>query len=187
MSVFANIKKGRCVEVHALDIAYEDDPFENKVNLSKVTYRNEKGEIWVFPVVRQAEKAILDENDHTACSSAFGSEKFYKIATKLFLGSDSQALHEKRVLSFQTISGSCSLRLSAELLCQKLGCKIFYVSSPTWENHILVFKNAGFEEFRRYRLHIKIMFYFTYYVAKKFCLLIVGTGIPLQEDLILKA
>ncbi|KAI4456882.1 aspartate aminotransferase [Holotrichia oblita] len=151
MSVFENVKEGKTVDIQSLNIAYDEDPFENKVNLCTRSYRTERGESWVLPVVRQAEKALLNEPETVECLSVFGLEKFYNAATKLLLGGDSQALYEKRVLSLQTLSGSCSLRLSAELLVQKMGCKIFYVSSPAWENHILVFKSAGFEDFRRYR------------------------------------
>nr|XP_022911379.1 aspartate aminotransferase, cytoplasmic-like [Onthophagus taurus] len=51
----------------------------------------------------------------------------------------------------QCLSGTGALRVCAEFLSRQLGYKTFYISSPTWENHTLVFKNAGFHEVRTYR------------------------------------
>jgi len=43
------------------------------------------------------------------------------------------------------------LRVGAEFLVRAIGSKVFYYSQPTWENHRLIFSNAGFQEIRQYR------------------------------------
>jgi aspartate aminotransferase len=41
--------------------------------------------------------------------------------------------------------------VTAEFLARILGAEVVYSSEPTWENHRLVFINAGFKEYRSYR------------------------------------
>jgi len=51
----------------------------------------------------------------------------------------------------QSLSGTGALRNGAEFLKRQLNANIYYVSDPTWGNHNLIFKNAGFTEARKYR------------------------------------
>ncbi|KOB68168.1 Aspartate aminotransferase, partial [Operophtera brumata] len=51
----------------------------------------------------------------------------------------------------QTLSGTGGLRVGAEFLNKHLNYNTFYYSSPTWENHHLVFVNSGFTHPRSYR------------------------------------
>ncbi|RZC38248.1 Aminotran 1 2 domain containing protein [Asbolus verrucosus] len=52
---------------------------------------------------------------------------------------------------WRCLSGTGSLRVGAEFLARILGYKVFYFSKPTWENHKLVFTNAGFTTPKEYR------------------------------------
>lgn len=152
MNLFGRMKEAKSVEIFALTKTYTADTSDYKVNLSIGAYRTEKGEPWVLPVVKQAEKTItVDDCASKEYLPMLGLDKFYNAAAKLLLGGDSIALFENRVLSMQVLSGTGSLRLAAEFLCRILGYEIFYVSCPTWENHRLVFDHAGFKECRLYR------------------------------------
>ncbi|KAI4465734.1 aspartate aminotransferase [Holotrichia oblita] len=152
MSVFSVVKEGAPIEVFALTKAYQDDSYEKKVNLGVGAYRTEKGTPWVLPVVRQAEKMLAaDETLNKEYLPVLGFEKFSAAATTMLLGSDSQALLENRAFGVQALSGTGSLRVAAEFLARQLGYTTYFVSVPTWENHNLVFKNAGFVEGRTYR------------------------------------
>merc|ERR1712012_1168943 len=51
----------------------------------------------------------------------------------------------------QALSGTGALRNGAEFLARITGLRCCYYSDPTWGNHGLVFKNAGFTELRKYR------------------------------------
>lgn len=83
----------------------------------------------------------------------FGLESFTSAATRLMLGADSVALREQRAFGVQGISGTGALRIAAAFLATVVPniTKIVYVSSPTWDNHRLIFTHAGFNEVREYR------------------------------------
>ena len=49
------------------------------------------------------------------------------------------------------MSGTGALRNGGDFLTKQLGKKICYVSDPTWGNHNMVFRDAGFQEVRKYR------------------------------------
>ena len=66
-------------------------------------------------------------------------------------GSDSKAVKEGRAFGVQSLSGTGALRNGGDFLAMQLGRTICYVSDPTWGNHNMVFKNAGFKEVRKYR------------------------------------
>lgn len=151
-SKFADVQLGPPIEVFALNKAFGEDTFEQKVSLGVGAYRTEKGQPWVLPVVREAEKTLAaDETLNKEYLPILGLEAFSSAATAMLLGSDSPALIENKAFGVQSLSGTGALRVGAEFLAKVLGAKIFYYSKPTWENHRLVFTNAGFEEAREYR------------------------------------
>ncbi|CAH1237325.1 unnamed protein product [Diabrotica balteata] len=152
MSWFSEVELGPPVEVFALTKAYNDDTFDKKVNLGVGAYRNSEGKPWVLPVVRTAEKALAnDDSLNKEYLPILGLEAFSSAATTMLLGQDSPAIREGRSFGVQSLSGTGALRVGAEFLARVLGKKTFYYSDPTWENHKLLFKNAGFEEERSYR------------------------------------
>ncbi len=80
-----------------------------------------------------------------------GLEPFYSGATAMLLGRDSPAVKDGRAFGLQSLSGTGALRNGAEFLHRQLGLSTYYVSDPTWGNHNLIFKNAGFTDGRKYR------------------------------------
>ncbi|KAI5714043.1 hypothetical protein M8J76_010134 [Diaphorina citri] len=117
------------------------------------TYRTEECKPWVLPVVRQAEKELAaDDSLNHEYLPVLGLESFSSAATRMLLGGDaSPPLREGRAFGVQTLSGTGALRVGAEFLHRILNYTTFYYSKPTWENHRLVFLNAGFTEAREYR------------------------------------
>lgn len=67
------------------------------------------------------------------------------------LGAESSALKGGVGFGIQCLSGTGALRVGAEFLCQQLQSSVVLVSDPTWGNHNLIFRNAGFAEIRKYR------------------------------------
>ncbi|VEN57843.1 unnamed protein product [Callosobruchus maculatus] len=152
MSQFEDVELGPPIEVFLMNKLYNEDSFPNKVNLGVGAYRTNEGKPWVLPVVRIAEQALAnDEILNKEYLPVLGLETFAVAATKMLLGVDNMAIIDNRAFGVQCLSGTGSLRVGAEFLAKVLGRKIFYYSNPTWENHKLVFKNAGFEEGREYR------------------------------------
>ncbi|KAI5714888.1 hypothetical protein M8J77_007026 [Diaphorina citri] len=152
-SSFSSVQQGPPIEVFAVNKAYLDDPHPKKVNLSVGAYRTEECKPWVLPVVRQAEKELAaDDSLNHEYLPVLGLESFSSAATRMLLGGDaSPPLREGRAFGVQTLSGTGALRVGAEFLHRILNYTTFYYSKPTWENHRLVFLNAGFTEAREYR------------------------------------
>ncbi|PSN36815.1 Aspartate aminotransferase [Blattella germanica] len=124
-SKFSVVQQGPPIEGFAANNAYLDDPAEVKVNLSIGVYRTDEGKPWVLPVVRKTEKELANnETLNHEYLPAFG---------------------------IQTVSGTGALRVGAEFLQRHLKYSTFYYSSPTYENHHLLFVNAGFTEPKQYR------------------------------------
>lgn len=70
----------------------------SKISCSFIAYRTEKGQPWVLPVVRTAEKELAnDETLNKEYLPVLGLEAFSSAATKMLLGDDSPAVVENRV------------------------------------------------------------------------------------------
>nr|APA33939.1 seminal fluid protein [Nilaparvata lugens] len=154
MSTFANVQAGSTIytQAFALTKAFQDDKSDKKVNLSVGAYRTDDGKPWVLPVVRKAE--IMLANDETLNKEylpVLGLEDFTNASTGMLLGSASKAIAEGKVISTQTLSGTGALRVAAEFLSRQMNFNTFYYSAQTWENHGLIFMNAGFTDGRTYR------------------------------------
>lgn len=148
---FSKVEMAPAIEVFHLNKAYQDDPFEKKVSLGAGAYRTEVGQPWVLPVVRLAEKNLAaDETLNKEYFPMLGLDKFCCHSVKMLLGEKSEAYLQQRAFGVQTLSGTGALRVGAEFLRRVLDYKVVYVSDPSWENHILLFNQAGFET-RRYR------------------------------------
>jgi len=151
-SPFANVKLADPIEVFHLNKLFLEDQDPKKVSLGIGAYRTEDGKPWVLPVVREVEKLLAnDESLNHEYLPILGFEPFTAVATQLLLGDNNPAIQEQRAFGIQCLSGTGSLRVGADFLARVCGRKIAYTSKPTWENHHLVFRSAGFEDVREYR------------------------------------
>ncbi|CAG9766522.1 unnamed protein product [Ceutorhynchus assimilis] len=152
MSWFSSVELGPPIEVFQLTKQFQEDDFPQKVNLGVGAYRTDEGKPWVLPVVRAAEKTLAnDDTLNKEYLPVLGLDLFSSLSTKMLLGNDSAAVTENRAFGVQTLSGTGALRVGAEFLATYLGRTVFYYSKPTWENHRLIFLNAGFKEAKEYR------------------------------------
>jgi aspartate aminotransferase len=151
-SRFASVVEAPPIEVFALNKAYVEDTFPQKVNLGVGAYRTDEGKPWVLPVVRQVEQQLaVDESLNKEYLPVLGLELMASAATRMLLGPDSASLKEGRASGVQTLSGTGALRVGAEFLARIAKHTVVYSSNPTWGNHSLVFLNGGFQEYRSYR------------------------------------
>ncbi|XP_046452184.1 aspartate aminotransferase, cytoplasmic-like isoform X2 [Daphnia pulex] len=151
-SKFANVESAPPIEVFALNKAYVDDTFPQKVNLGVGAYRTDEGKPWVLPVVRQMEQQLAaDETLNKEYLPVLGFEPLASAATRMLLGSDSPSLKEGRATGIQCLSGTGALRVGAEFLAHIGKHTVVYSSNPTWGNHSLVFLSAGFSTYKSYR------------------------------------
>ncbi|CAD6184968.1 unnamed protein product [Caenorhabditis auriculariae] len=160
MSFFSGIPVAPPIEVFHRNKQYLDEKAPEKVNLTIGAYRTNEGVPMVLPVVKQAEIELANDSSlNHEYLPVLGHEGFRNAAMELVLGEDSPAIKEKRAFGIQCLSGTGSLRAGAEFLAGVVGLKTAYVSQPTWGNHKLVFKNAGFTAINTY----------TYWNAEKRC------------------
>lgn len=159
-SMFHQVAAAPPVEVFKLTADYKADPCTTKVNLGVGAYRDEQGKPWILPVVKKAEmelaRDIQDEKINHEYLPILGYGTYSEAATQLILGAESRALKEEVGFGIQCLSGTGALRVGADFLCHQLQSSIVYVSDPTWGNHNLIFRNAGFAEIRKYRYWDKV-------------------------------
>lgn len=154
MNRFSQVEQAPPIEVFELNKACIADSATRKANLCIGVYRTEAEQPWVLPCVKQAELSMAhnDALNHEYLP-VLGLEPFCKAAVSLLLGDQtiSPPLAQGRAFGIQTLSGTGALRVAAEFLVRILKYDTFYVSYPTWENHRLVFFNAGFKNCAEYR------------------------------------
>ncbi|KAF6209748.1 hypothetical protein GE061_015497 [Apolygus lucorum] len=154
MSRYNTVEQAPPIEVFEINKACLADPAPKKANLSIGVYRTEGGAPWLLPCVKKTEVAMSqDDGLNHEYLPVLGFEPFCKAAVSLLLGdvSTSPPVAEGRAFGVQSLSGTGALRVAAEFLARILKYTTFYVSNPTWENHRLVFFNAGFKQCNEYR------------------------------------
>lgn len=151
-SRFQDVQQGPPIEVFQLNKMFLDDTHQNKVNLTVGAYRDETGKPWVLPVVRKMEQQMAaDDTLLHEYLPVLGLDQFTAAATSMLLGEDNPAVADGRAFGVQVLSGTGALRVGAEFLNKHLKYTSFYYSTPTWENHHLVFVNSGFTSPNTYR------------------------------------
>jgi aromatic-amino-acid transaminase len=125
--------------------AFVADSRPGKVNLGVGIYYDESGRIPVLRAVRQVEEALAKESLSRGYLPIDGLPAYTQATQKLVFGPESPLLAAGRVATSQTIGGSGALRVGAELLKKALPRAKVAISSPSWENHRVVFNAAGFE------------------------------------------
>ncbi|KAI9794991.1 MAG: Aspartate aminotransferase, cytoplasmic [Peltula sp. TS41687] len=127
--------------------AYRRDTSKSKVDLGIGAYRDDNAKPWILPVVRKADERLHKDPqlNHEYLPIA-GLADFTSAAARLMLGAESAALKDKRVTSFQTISGTGAVHLGALFLSKfyrRPNDEPVFFSSPTWANHNQIFTNVG--------------------------------------------
>jgi len=133
-------------------VRYKADTHPEKLDLGVGAYRDENGKPHVLKVVRKVDQQLVESKLDKEYLPIDGSPAFREAAMKLLFGQDCTSLKEKRIASCQGLSGTGSLRLVLELFKMFLdkSTKCYY-SSPTWGNHITMFKVCGFSNVVPYR------------------------------------
>lgn len=97
-SRYSQLKPVAPLEMIVVEKIYEADGQQEKVNLGNSAYRTEHGRPMVMQVVRQAELALIENDDlYRTYYPPIGSPSFRKLALQFLLGKDHPAILEKRV------------------------------------------------------------------------------------------
>lgn len=152
---FGNVELGPPDAILGVTEAYKRDSNPKKINLGVGAYRDDQGKPFILPSVRKAEEELIKANlDHEYAGIA-GIPEFTQNSIKLALGEDSSIIKEKRSCTVQSVSGTGALRTGAEFLSKWFPHnKVVWQPTPTWGNHVPVFKFSGMEV-KNYRYYDK--------------------------------
>ena len=146
MSIFASVEMAPGDPILGLTETYLADPRKEKVNLGVGIYVDEQGKVPVLDAVRQVEQALARDNLPRSYLPIDGLPAYNRATQKLLFGEGAPILEAGRVATAQTIGGSGALRVGADLLKQVLGANAkLAISNPSWGNHHVVFRTAGFQ------------------------------------------
>merc|ERR1712230_33710 len=143
-STWANVKEGPPDAILGITEAFKKDSFPEKINLGVGAYRDDQGKPYVLPSVRAAEEKVVSSKLDKEYAGITGVPSFTKAAALLAYGPDSKPIKEDRVAITQSISGTGALRIGGAFLQRFYPhSKDIYLPTPTWGNHIPIFKDAG--------------------------------------------
>lgn len=145
MSHFASVEMAPGDPILGLTEAYLADPRPRKVNLGVGIYVDEQGRVPLLEAVRKVEQSLAAQAKPRGYLPIDGLPAYDALSQQLLFGAESPLLATGRVATAQTIGGSGALRVGADLLKKVLPRARIAISSPSWENHRVVFSNAGFE------------------------------------------
>ncbi|XP_012532860.1 aspartate aminotransferase, mitochondrial [Monomorium pharaonis] len=124
--------------------AYKRDQNPKKINLGAGAYRDDNGKPYVLPSVRKAEEKIRIKEMDKEYSTIAGNLEFCQHSINLALGEGNEVVANGLNATVQGISGTGSLFVGAQFLSHHFpGNKDIYLPTPTWGNHIPLFKLAG--------------------------------------------
>ncbi len=153
MSYFASVEMAPGDPILGLTETYLADTRPNKINLGVGIYVDEQGRIPLLPTVHEVEQALVAAGKPRGYLPIDGLAAYNQLTRQLLFGAESSLLAAGRVATAQTIGGSAALRVAADLLKQVAGADAkIAISNPSWGNHHVVFRTAGFEllEYRYY-------------------------------------
>jgi aromatic-amino-acid transaminase len=145
VSHFASVEMTPGDPILGLTEAFVADKRPGKVNLGVGIYYDESGRIPVLRAVKEVEQKLAAESLPRGYLPIDGLPAYTQATQKLVFGPESPLLAAGRVATSQTIGGSGALRVGADLLKKALPNAKIAISSPSWENHRVVFTAAGFD------------------------------------------
>ena len=144
-SPFAHIELAPPDPIIGLTEAFNNDSNPAKVNLGVGVYQDANGKIPVLRVVRAAEARYYEQEATKSYLPIDGLATYNKEVQKLLFGADSQVIAEGRAVTVQGLGGTGSLKIGADFLRRFLPESQIWISSPSWENHQMLFESAGFK------------------------------------------
>ncbi|RXW19880.1 hypothetical protein EST38_g5977 [Candolleomyces aberdarensis] len=151
LSTWASVVQGPPDPILGITEAFKADKDPRKINLGVGAYRDEHGKPYVLQSVKKAEEAIAAQNPDKEYLGITGLPEFTSRAALLAYGADSDPLTRGAISVTQSISGTGALRIGGTFLARHYPhAKAIYLPTPTWGNHIPLFRDSGLEV-RSYR------------------------------------
>lgn len=124
--------------------AYVADTNPRKVNLGVGVYNDDSGKLPVLECVKRASHVIAERNAPRGYLPIDGIPAYDREVQKLLFGADSPVATSARAVTVQALGGTGGLKVGADFLRRFAPSAQVWISDPSWENHRLLFENAGF-------------------------------------------
>ena len=125
--------------------AFNSDPNSRKVNLGVGVYTDDAGRVPLLECVRRAERTIAERGAPHTYLPIDGIAAYDRATQKLLFGADSEIVGSGRVVTVQALGGTGGLKIGADFLRMFAPGAQVWISAPSWENHRVLFENAGFK------------------------------------------
>lgn len=126
--------------------AFRRDTNPNKMNLGVGAYRDDSGKPFVLPSVREAEVQLVNEKLDKEYAGITGLPDFCRLSADLALGEGNSWTRDGLNATTQCLSGTGALRVGASFFAKFFtGPKVCWVPTPTWGNHMPIFRHSGVE------------------------------------------
>ncbi|KAG1881718.1 pyridoxal phosphate-dependent transferase [Suillus tomentosus] len=146
LSTWSAVPAGPPDPILGITEAFKADKDPRRINLGVGAYRDEDGKPYVLNAVKKAEERISAAKLDKEYLPITGLPGFTSNAAKLAYGADSVPRNQNAIAVTQSISGTGALRIGGAFLARHYPhSKTIYVPSPTWGNHIPLFKDSGLE------------------------------------------
>jgi aromatic-amino-acid transaminase len=143
VSPFAGLRRQRPDSLLALIGLFRDDPRPAKRDLGVGMYRDETGITPVMPVVKQAERILVEQQRSKGYIGPDGDQSFVDALREIVFGDP--GAHGGRLIGVQTPGGGGALRLGGELAAlSRPGARI-WLGLPSWPNHNPIFTATGLD------------------------------------------
>ncbi len=143
--VWNDIKQAPEDPILGLNEAFKEDPRKDKVNLGIGVYCDAEGKVPLLKCVGVTEKNMAEKGAPHTYLPISGIPDFDTAVQKLLFGPGSSVIAEQRAVTVQTLGGTGALKEGADFLHKILPDAECLVSTPTWGNHVAIFKDAGFK------------------------------------------
>ena len=145
-SWWSNVAMGPPDAILGVTEAYKKDTNPKKINLGVGAYRDDNGKSYVLPSILEAEERLRAKKLDKEYLPISGLADFCKLSIQLALGDNSEHIAGGLNATVQGLSGTGSLRIGAAFLSSFFpGPKTVYLPTPTWGNHIPIFKHSGLD------------------------------------------
>ncbi|XP_062502060.1 aspartate aminotransferase, mitochondrial-like isoform X2 [Corticium candelabrum] len=126
--------------------AFNKDEKANKINLGVGAYRDDDGKPYVLPVVRKVEERLMERRLNKEYIGISGIPDFTRASARLALGKENEQISNGLTVTVQTLSGTGALRVGAAFIKRFFPFnKVVYLPSPSWGNHLPIFRDSGLE------------------------------------------
>lgn len=146
---FASLQRQPSDPILSLVDAFARDARSDKIDLGIGVYRDHSQRTPVMAAVKAAERELVHNQESKAYLSPEGDLEFIAGLSRLLIG---DRLPDKQLRGLQTVGGTGALRLAAELLALERPDRTIWIGTPTWPNHIPIFRGSfadvrSFEQF----------------------------------------